>query len=173
MSSRCRKSDAVAAECQNVSLRTTALPENSPSLPLPGRPITSSSPIVSEPLRTDAEHGILSDAQSQRRRKGQKSMSRRSGQNGSIVIQSGWYRVRWRMDVEGQEERINMSEKIALVVLDKGGKPKPASQAIRRMGREIVEHSGANSEERFNRVVLGEATFRDQAKLYLRWAGTR
>jgi hypothetical protein len=41
------------------------------------------------------------------------------------------------------------------------------------MGREIVERSGANSEERFNRVVLGEATFRDQAKRYLRWAGTR
>jgi hypothetical protein len=83
-------------------------------------------------------------------------MNRRRGQNGTIVIQSGWYRVRWRMDVDGQEERINMSEKIAPVVLDKEGKPKPASQAIERMGRQIVERSGANSEERFNRVVLGE-----------------
>ena len=173
MSSRCKKSDAVAAEGQNVCLRATALPEYSRSLPSPERLITSSFPIVSEPLRTDAEHGILSDAQSQRRRKGQKSMSRRSGQNGTIVIQSGWYRVRWRMDVDGQEKRINMSEKVAPVVLDKDGKPKPASQAIGRMGREIVERSGANLEERFNRVVLGEATFRDQAKLYLRWAGTR
>jgi integrase len=43
----------------------------------------------------------------------------------------------------------------------------------RRMAREIVERSGANSAERFNRMVLGEATFRDQAKVYLRWAGTR
>jgi hypothetical protein len=46
-------------------------------------------------------------------------MNRRSGQNGTIVIQSGWYRVRWRMDVEGQQERINMTAKIAPVVIDK------------------------------------------------------
>jgi hypothetical protein len=38
-------------------------------------------------------------------------MNRRKGQNGAVVIQSGWYRVRWRMDIEGQEERIHMSEK--------------------------------------------------------------
>ena len=102
-------------------------------------------------------------------------MNRRSGQNGTIVVQSGYYRVRWRMDVDGQgqQARVNMTEKIAPVVLDREGKPKPASQAMRRAAREIVERSGANSEERFNRVVLGEASFRDQAKVYLRWAGTR
>jgi integrase len=102
-------------------------------------------------------------------------MNRRSGQNGTIIVQSGYYRVRWRMDVDGQgqQARVNMSEKLAPVVLDKDGNPKPASQAIRRAAREIVERSGANSEERFNRVVLGEASFRDQAKVYLRWAGTR
>jgi integrase len=100
-------------------------------------------------------------------------MNRRSGQNGTIVVQSGYYRVRWRMDVDGQAERMNMSEKLAPVVLDKEGKPKPASQAVRRMARDIVERSGANSEERFNRVVLGEVNFRDQAKIYLRWAGSR
>ena len=82
-------------------------------------------------------------------------MNRRSGQNGTIVIQSGFYRVRWRMDVEGQEERINMTAKIAPVVLDKEGKPKPPSPEIRRKAREIVEQSGANSKEHFNRVVLG------------------
>jgi hypothetical protein len=38
-----------------------------------------------------------------------------------IVVQSGWYRVRWRMDVEGREERVNLSEKIAPVVFDKSG----------------------------------------------------
>jgi len=112
-------------------------------------------------------------AQPKRRRKGQKSMSRRSGQNGTIVIQSGWYRVRWRMDVEGQEQRINMSEKVAPVILDKEGKPKPASQQVRRLAREIVEHSGANSEERFNQVVFGETTFQNQAKAYLRWVEIR
>lgn len=100
-------------------------------------------------------------------------MNRRSGQNGTIVIQSGWYRVRWRKDVEGQAERINMTEKIAPVVLDREGNPKPASPEVRRMAKEIVERSGANSEQHFNRVVLGEATFRDRAKVYLDWAVNR
>jgi integrase len=80
-------------------------------------------------------------------------MRRRSGQNGTIVIQSGWYRVRWRQDIEGQQERINMTAKIAPVAFDKEGNPKPASPEIRRKAREIVEQSGANSETRFNQVV--------------------
>ena len=117
--------------------------------------------------------GSVSEAQPKRRRIGRKCMSRRGCQIGTNVIQSGWYRVRWRMDVEGQQERTNMSEKVAPVVLDRNGSPKPPSQAVRRMAREVVERSGANSEQHFNRVVLGEVTFRDQAKAYLRWVGTR
>ena len=53
------------------------------------------------------------------------------------------------------------------------GSPKPPSIDVLRKAREIVEKSGANSEERFNRVVLGETTFRDQAKTYLRWVQSR
>jgi len=124
-------------------------------------------------LQPDAQTGILTPAQPTRRRKGRKSMLRRSGQNGTIVVQSGFYRVRWRLDVEGQKERQNMNIKVAPVALDKEGKPKPASPEVRRMAREIVERSGANSEQHFNRIVLGEATFRDQAKMYLNWAITR
>jgi len=71
------------------------------------------------------------------------------------------------MDVEGQEKRINMNEKVAPVVFNRSGKPKPPSSDVLRKAREIVEKSGANSEDRFNRVVLGESTFRDQAKTYL------
>ncbi len=100
-------------------------------------------------------------------------MSRRSGQNGTVVIAGKWYRVRWRMDVEGQEERVNMNEKVAPVVFDRSGNPKPPSIDVLRKAREIVEKSGANSEERFNCVVLGATTFRDQAKTYLRWVQTR
>jgi len=173
MSSKRTEFDALAAESQNVCLRTTPLPEYSVSQPSPGLAITSSSPTLSESLRTDAEHGILPDAQLKLRRKGQKSMSRRSGQNGTVVIAGKWYRVRWRMDVESQEERINMNEKVAPVVFDKSGNPKPPSIDVLRKAREIVEKSGANSEDRFNRVVLGETTFRDQAKTYLRWVQTR
>ena len=100
-------------------------------------------------------------------------MSRRNGQNGTVVIAGNWYRVRWRMDVEGQQKRINMNEKVAPVVFDRSGKPKPPSSDVLRRARGIVEKSGANSEERFNRVVLGESTFRDQAKTYLQWVQTR
>jgi glutaredoxin-related protein len=77
------------------------------------------------------------------------------------------------MDVEGQEKRINMNEKVAPVVFNRSGKPKPPTSDVLRKAREIVEKSGANSEERFNRVVLGESTFRDQAKTYLNWVQTR
>lgn len=100
-------------------------------------------------------------------------MSRRSGQNGTVVIAGKWYRVRWRMDVEGQEKRVNMNEKVAPVVFDRNGEPKLPSAEVERKARAIVENSGANSEQHFNRVVLGAVSFRDQAKVYLRWATTR
>ena len=124
-------------------------------------------------FQLDHQAGIIAEAQPKRRRKGRKSMSRRSGQNGTVVIAGNWYRVRWRMDAEGQEKRINMSEKIAPVVFDKNGEPKLPSAEVERKAREIVEKSGANSEQHFNRVVLGEVSFRDQAKTYVRWAITR
>jgi integrase len=44
---------------------------------------------------------------------------------------------------------------------------------LNRRAREIVQNSGANSEERFNRVVLGDVTFRQQAQTYLQTATTR
>jgi integrase len=95
-------------------------------------------------------------------------MRRRSGQKGTVVIQSGSYRVRWRMDIDGQEARVNMSQVIAPVVYDKKtGLPKEPSPEILRRAKEIVEQSGANSEARFREVTLGEITFRDQADAYL------
>jgi integrase len=128
---------------------------------------------LSPVFQLDHQSGIIGEAQPKRRRKGRKSMSRRSGQNGTVVIAGNWYRVRWRMDAEGQEKRINMSAKIAPVVFDKNGEPKLPSAEVERKAREIVEKSGANSEQHFNRVVLGEVSFRDQAKTYVRWAITR
>jgi len=135
---------------------------------------TAMTPLTPSPVfQLDHQSGIIGEAQPKRRRKGRKSMNRRSGQNGTVVIAGKWYRVRWRMDVEGQEKRINMSEKIAPVVFDRNGKPKLPSAEVERKASEIVEKSGANSEQHFNRVVLGEVSFRDQAKTYVRWAITR
>lgn len=168
MLTRYRASNLLAAESPSDRLCRASLP--SVSLPLSERPNTDS---VSQPLRMHAQRGMLPDAQLKRRRKGQKSMSRRNGQNGTIVIAGNWYRVRWRMDVEGQERRMYMSAKVAPVVFDKNGTPKPPSSEVQRKARELVEKSGANSEERFNRVVLGEVTFRSQAQAFLHWIQNR
>lgn len=96
-------------------------------------------------------------------------MSRRSGQNGYIEKSGKWYVVRWRMDVEGEEKRRYFREKICPIF----GPGKLSASERERKAKDIVERSGANSEERFNRVVFGETTFREQALVFLQWAVTR
>jgi len=125
----------------------------------------SSAPFT--PLQENAGHGILADAQPKRRRKGQKAMSRRSGQSGNLVKQCGWWRVRFRLDEPGTEKRKQMSVKVAPVSMSL------SRPELERRAKEIVQNAGANSEERFNQVVLGEATFRNQAKAYLQNAVSR
>jgi integrase len=104
-----------------------------------------------------------------KRARTRKSMSRRSGQNGYIEKSGSWYVVRWRMDVEGQDERRYLREKICPI----SGPDKLSASERERKAKVIVERSGANSEQHFNRVVLGETTFREQARVYLQWAVTR
>jgi integrase len=125
------------------------------------------SATFSTPLLRGAEHGILADAQPKRRREGRKSMSRRSGQSGNLVKQSGWWRVRFRLDQPGTERRKQMSLKIAPVGM------RLSRSELERRAKEIVHNAGANSEERFNQVVLGETTFREQVKTYLQKAVSR
>jgi integrase len=96
-------------------------------------------------------------------------MSRRSGQNGYIEKSGKWYVVRWRMDVEGEEKRRYFREKICPIF----GPGRLSASERERKAKDIVERSGANSEERFNRVVFGETTFREQALVFLQWAVTR
>jgi len=94
-------------------------------------------------------------------------MSRRSGQSGNLVKQNGWWRVRFRLDQPGTQVRKQMSLKVAPVGM------RLSHPELDRRAKEIVREAGANSEERFNQVVLGEVTFRDQANLYLQQAVTR
>jgi len=102
------------------------------------------------------------------RRETRKSMSRRSGQSSKPFKAGKWWRVRVRYDVPGIEKRQQRSLKVCPVA-SRLSKPE-----IERLAKEVVEKSGANSEERFNRVVLGEGiTFREQAKTYLQEATTR
>lgn len=160
------RSEALTAHSESVCLRGTAHTEHLSSLPLPARLITGPLPTVSELLRRDFERGILPEAQPKRRQKGQKCMSRRCGQSGTLVKQTGWWRVRFRLDQPG-DERKHMSVKVAPVNM------RLTKPELERRAKEIVQHAGANSEERFNRVVLGEVTFREQAKIYLQTAISR
>jgi hypothetical protein len=97
-----------------------------------------------------------------------KSMSRRSGQGSKPFPAGKWWRVRARFDVPGVEKRQQRSLKVCLV---SQRLPMPV---IERKAKEVIAASGANSEERFNRVVLGEdVTFREQAKICLQEATTR
>jgi integrase len=106
----------------------------------------------------------VSPATAEQRRRG-KSMSRRSGQAGSIVKAGGWYRVRFRLDVPGQYERVQKSVKIC-PVCGPGILTKPERE---RRKVEIVNSFGANSIEHFNSVVAIDTgqTFREQAKKWL------
>lgn len=95
-------------------------------------------------------------------------MSRRSGQSGSLVRQSGWWRVRFRLDQPGVEARKHFNVKVAPVSM------RLSRPALERMAAEIVQREGANSVERFNKVVLNSGvTFRQQAKIYLQEASSR
>ncbi len=122
------------------------------------------------PVYIDAARPVSANipaAQPLQGRKGQKSMSRRSGQSGNLIKQTGWWRVRFRLDQPETDKRIQMSVKVALVSAGL------TRSELERRAKQIVQDAGANSEERFNQVVLGELTFRQQAKVYLQTATTR
>ncbi len=125
--------------------------------------------LYNDPLQKGHSACDNAPCDTRRRARTRKSMSRRSGQNGYIEKSGNWYVVRWRMDVEGQEKRRYLREKICPV----SGRGKLSASERERKAKEIVERSGANSEQCFNRVVLGETTFREQATVYLQWAVTR
>jgi len=98
-------------------------------------------------------------------------MSRRSGQVGTIVKEGGWYRVRFRLDIPGQYQRVQKSIKICPV----SGPGLLTKSERERRKVEIVNSFGANSVERFRRVVEGATgvSFKEQAKIWLSDVQTR
>src|SRR5271156_5301116 len=103
-------------------------------------------------------------------RRGRKSMSRRSGQSGTVVKQGNWFRVRFRLDIPGQYDRKQMNEKICTT----SGPGKLTKPQIERRAQEIIASFGANSEQHFNEAVVGTSlTFRDQSKVWLKQATAR
>jgi integrase len=100
------------------------------------------------------------------RRLGGKSMSRRSGQCGSIERKGLYYVVRFWQDVAGQEKRAHRSVRIC-PVNGTGSMTKPERE---RRAREIINESGADTEEHFRQVQalnLG-TTFRQQSEWWIK-----
>src|ERR1700726_4560227 len=99
------------------------------------------------------------------KRTGRKSMSRRSGQNGSIQEDGKWYVVRFWKDVAGQEKRRRVRERICPI----SGPGKLSASERERKAKEIITASGADSVEHFNKVVrsIHGTTFREQAVIWL------
>src|ERR1700719_206204 len=105
------------------------------------------------------------------RRPGRKSMARRSGQVGYEEVKRGWYHVRFRMDVPGQEKRAYLSRAIC-PISGPGSLTKPERLKLRK---EIIAARGADTEEHFNRVETFNhgVIFRKQAEWWLNHVQTR
>ena len=92
-------------------------------------------------------------------------MSRRSGQNGCIQEDGNWYVVRFWKDVAGQENRQRVRERICPIC----GPGKLSASERKRRAKEIIEASGADTAEHFEKVVRSNhgITFREQAEIWL------
>src|ERR1700688_1013839 len=92
------------------------------------------------------------------KRTGRKSMSRRSGQNGCIQEDGNWYVVRFWKDVEGQEKRQRVREKICPI----SGLGKLSASGRKHKAKEIIAASGADTVEHFEKGVRSnhDITFR-------------
>jgi hypothetical protein len=100
-----------------------------------------------------------------------KSISRRPGQDGYEEVKGNWYHVRFRIDVAGQE--IRKYKSVAICPVSGPGALGKLERLRKR--REIIQASGADTEEHFNHVQcvnLG-TTFRAQAKWWLEYMQNR
>src|SRR6266851_6100246 len=149
-----------ATEVGNTPLTGRLCVPNLDSAPM-GKPLNASLQFPLDDITVGNE-----TAQPERRET-RKSMSRRSGQSGNLVKEGRWWRVRFRLDQPGVEKRRQLSLKVAPVRL------RLSRPELERRAAEIVQKAGANSEERFKQIVLGEVSFREQAKAYLQKAVSR
>jgi integrase len=99
------------------------------------------------------------------KRTGRKSMSRRSGQNGCIQEDGNWYVVRFWKDVAGQQKR----QRVRARICPTSGAGKLSASERKRRAKEIIEASGADTAEYFEKVVHSNhgITFREQAEIWL------
>src|SRR5437016_9978106 len=123
------------------------------------------STAMAVPLPNSTSHVTIWPATPEKpARIGRKSMSRRSGQNGSIQKDGKWYVVRYWKDVAGQEKRVRAREKICPI----SGPGKLSASERERKAKEIIAASGVDTKEYFDRVVTQSkatvVTFRQQVE---------
>jgi len=125
-------------------------------------PLSPDVPSMPAALQFSAADTNVSSA-TPRKRTG-KSMSRRSGQAGHVEKSGKWYVVRYWIDVPGQPQRAHKRERICPVQ----GKGSLGKSARERKAKEIVQASGADTLEHFEKVVMSQSgiTFREQSKVW-------
>jgi integrase len=94
-----------------------------------------------------------------------RSMSRRSGQSGSIEVSGKWYVVRFWKDSMGHEKRVHACERICPI----NGSGKLNQSERKRRAKEIIAESGADTPECLARAegVSNGVTFREQAAWWI------
>jgi len=91
-------------------------------------------------------------------------MSRRRGQNGHVEKSGKWFVVRYWKDIAGQEKRQHVRERICPI----SGKGSMNASQRERRAKEIVQQSGVDTVEHFERVVVSQTgvTFKEQARVW-------
>jgi hypothetical protein len=114
-------------------------------------------------LTDGLEHATLRTSNATAKRTG-KCMSRRRGQNGHIEKSGRWFVVRFWQDVAGQEKRALVRVRVCPV----SGAGSLNTSERKRRAREIVQESGADTVEHFERTVLSNTgiTFGEQADVW-------
>jgi integrase len=105
------------------------------------------------------------------KRKRGKALSRRTGQNGHIEASGRWFVVRFWKDVQGQEKRVLVRERICPIA---GPGSMNRSERERR-SKEIIAESEVDTVQYFNRAVKQQlgTTFEEQSKIWLEQSQTR
>jgi integrase len=113
-------------------------------------------PIPANSVAACESRGTLVPVALDQRRKGRKSMSRRSAQKGCIVPKGRMWHVRFYVDVPGKEKRERRSEPVG----PRKGMDKLTKSEAERKGAELIHSLGVNTEEHLQRAINPVQTFR-------------
>ena len=122
------------------------------------------------PLLPSPQIGTLARATPAKRKRG-KALSRRTGQSGHIEESGKWFVVRFWKDIDGQEKRALVRERICPIA-----GPGSMNRCEReRRAKEIIAESQADTVQYFNRIVKRQfgVTFKEQSKIWLERSQTR